>query len=155
MKEVPLENNSEALRFAERLLAGDFDLVIFMTGVGTRYLLKVMESRYSQSSRIAALQSVVVVARGPKPTTVLRELGVRLDVIVKEPNTWREILAALEGRTERRIAIQEFGRPSTELSGALQLKRCNGDSGAGISVGTARRHRAAPRVGSATSRAGV
>src|SRR5271170_7113325 len=38
MREVPLEDNHAALDFAERLLAGEFDAVIFMTGVGTRAL---------------------------------------------------------------------------------------------------------------------
>jgi len=40
---------------------------------------------------------------------------------VPEPNTWREILAAIESRPERRIGVQEHGRPSTELIQALLL----------------------------------
>ena len=33
MREVPLEDNHAALDFAERLLGGEFNAVIFMTGV--------------------------------------------------------------------------------------------------------------------------
>ena len=40
MREVPLEDNHAALDFAERLLAGEFDVVIFLTGVGTRALFE-------------------------------------------------------------------------------------------------------------------
>jgi uroporphyrinogen-III synthase len=43
-------------------------------------------------------------------------------VTAPEPNTWRELLAALEGRTERRIAIQEYGKSNTELLDALRAR---------------------------------
>ena len=36
MREVPLEDNHEAFRFAERLFAGEFEMAILLTGVGTR-----------------------------------------------------------------------------------------------------------------------
>jgi uroporphyrinogen-III synthase len=39
-----------------------------------------------------------------------------------EPNTWREVLSSTEGRPERRIAIQEFGRPATELADGLRIR---------------------------------
>ena len=38
MRETPLEENAEAIRFAESLLNGEFDAVILLTGVGTRML---------------------------------------------------------------------------------------------------------------------
>ena len=38
MREVPLEANTDALAFAERLFCGDFDMMILLTGVGTRLL---------------------------------------------------------------------------------------------------------------------
>ena len=43
MREVPLESNVEALDFADRLVRGEFDIVILLTGVGTRALLDVVE----------------------------------------------------------------------------------------------------------------
>ena len=41
-------------------------------------------------------------------------------VMVPEPNTWREILAATAERVERRVAVQEYGRPSQELIEGLR-----------------------------------
>ena len=35
LREIALENNPEAFAFAERLIAGRFDVVLFLTGVGT------------------------------------------------------------------------------------------------------------------------
>src|SRR6266446_900496 len=48
MREVPLEDNRAALDFAARLLAGHFDIVVFLTGVGVRELLHVMETQYTR-----------------------------------------------------------------------------------------------------------
>jgi uroporphyrinogen-III synthase len=122
VREVPLEQNPEALAFAEKLFAGGFDMVILLTGVGTRLLDKVAETRWPPGSFATALKNVTVVVRGPKPAAVMREWGVPIAVSVPEPNTWREVLAALDGRPETRIAIQEFGRHSRELADGLRAR---------------------------------
>lgn len=119
MREVPIEANQEAFRFAEKLYGGAFDMVVFLTGVGTRYLAKVLATRYPPERFAEALRKVTVAARGPKPLAVLREMGVPVAVTAPEPNTWRELLAAIEGRSERRIAVQLYGRPHDELTAGL------------------------------------
>ena len=128
MREVPLDSNTEALSFAEALLAGKFDIVIFLTGVGARAVLSVAESKYSREDFIAALQRVKVVPRGPKPIVVLRELGVTPALTVPEPNTWRELLRTLDEAANAqpdfhlrgaRIAIQEYGVSNPELIAGL------------------------------------
>ena len=102
MREVPLEaNNSNAFDFARRLFAGEFDMVILLTGVGTRQLNRLLASQYPETEFAGALRRVTVVARGPKPTAALRELNVVPALIAPEPNTWREVLAVTEGRPER------------------------------------------------------
>jgi uroporphyrinogen-III synthase len=122
MREAPIERNEEAFRFADRLLSGAYDMVIFLTGVGTRQLVKVLSARHSQESIVAALRKITIVARGPKPLAALRELGIPVQVNAPEPNTWRELMQAIGGRPERRIAIQEYGRSNEEFIGALQTK---------------------------------
>src|SRR5271154_5513414 len=66
MREVPLEDNHAALDFAERLLGGEFAVVILMTGVGTRALFAAMETRYQRVELVAAMGAITTVARGPK-----------------------------------------------------------------------------------------
>jgi uroporphyrinogen-III synthase len=122
MREVPLAENEEAFAFAERLFAGEFEMVIFLTGVGTRLMNRVLATRYPEAAFATALQRMAVVARGPKPSAALREMGITPTIIAPEPNTWRELLAATEGRPERRMAIQEFGRPSQELLDGLHAR---------------------------------
>src|ERR1700730_12495490 len=80
MREAPLENNQEAFEFAERLFRGDFDMVILLTGVGTRALDKVLASRYPPQAFAEARRKIKIVARGPKPAAVLREMQVPIAV---------------------------------------------------------------------------
>lgn len=120
MREVPLEENSDAFAFAERLFRGEFEMMILLTGVGTRLLGQTIEMRFPAGSFADALRKIAVVARGSKPAAVLREWNVPVTITVPEPNTWREILNAIEGRPERRIAVQEYGRPNLELVAALR-----------------------------------
>jgi len=122
MREIPLQDNPQAFAFAERLFKGDFDMMIFLTGVGARLLNQIIETRYPPGSFIGALRKLAVVVRGSKPAAVMREWNVPLAVTVPEPNTWREILAATEGRPEHKIAVQEFGRTSTELLEGLRAR---------------------------------
>jgi uroporphyrinogen-III synthase len=122
MREIPLENNAEALVFAARLFAAEFDMMILLTGVGARLLNQVIETRYPAGTFAEALRQLAVVVRGSKPLAVMREWNVPVAVSVPEPNTWREILAATEGRAEKRIAVQEYGRTSQELLDGLRAR---------------------------------
>ena len=125
MKEVPLESNDEALDFVRALAQRGFDMVIFLTGVGTRALARLAETMYSREQFVDALRQVTIVARGPKPAAALAELGVPVNVAVAEPNTWRELLKALDERPDsfplrgRRIAVQEYGASNPELLAGL------------------------------------
>jgi uroporphyrinogen-III synthase len=129
MREVPLESNKDALAFAAALLGGKFDVVVFLTGVGTRALLGVVETVHDRGKYIAALQRVKVVARGPKPVAALREIGIAPAITAPEPNTWHELLRALDdagkaspesGLQGARVAVQEYGVSNPELLKGLR-----------------------------------
>jgi uroporphyrinogen-III synthase len=119
MREAPLEANGDAILFGEKLFAGEFEMVIFLTGVGTRFLSKAIALRWPEPAFADALRKIAVVARGPKPVAALRELGVPVTITVPEPNTWHELLDAIKDRPERRIAVQLYGRPHPDLVAAL------------------------------------
>jgi uroporphyrinogen-III synthase len=125
MQEVPLASNTEALSFAHSLAASGFDMVIFLTGVGVRALTRVVETQIPREEFVAALRRVAVVARGPKPVAALKELGVPIALVVPEPNTWRDLVRALdENRAAlpldgRLVAVQEYGAPNPELLAEL------------------------------------
>lgn len=121
MREVPLESNTGALAFARTLAAGGFDMVIFLTGVGTRALARVVETVYPVEQFATALRKIHTVARGPKPVAALTELGVPISLTVPEPNTWRDLLRALDEKSDtlplkgRLVAVQEYGASNADL----------------------------------------
>jgi len=127
MREASLESNEQALAFAEGLLHGKFDLVIFLTGVGIRALLEIAQRKYDREKFLEVLRSVKIGARGPKPVAALKELKVPVTVTAPEPNTWREMMHALEAEFgERlggmRVAVQEYGASNPEFLSELTVK---------------------------------
>src|SRR5436305_12269590 len=56
------------------------------------------------------------------PVAPAREMGRTSAITAPEPNTWRELLQSIEGRDERRIAVQEYGRPNPELLDGLRAR---------------------------------
>jgi uroporphyrinogen-III synthase len=122
MREVPLQSNPEAIAFADALDRDVFGLVILLTGVGTRTLVAVIERvRGTSATFVEALRRTKVLARGPKPVAALRELDVPVWLTAPEPNTWREVLAALDARAEEmplkglQVAVQEYGESNADL----------------------------------------
>src|ERR1043166_6231496 len=96
IREIPLHENPAALSLLTDLEAGKFDLLILMTGVGTKTLNEVLLTCYSQERIKSALKKVQLVARGPKPVAALKDLGLQPAIVVPEPNTWREVLTGLD-----------------------------------------------------------
>ncbi len=126
MQEAPLEEHDAVFDFADELLASNFDITFFNTGVGTRMLFDTMELEYDLDDAREALAKTIVVARGPKPSRELTERDIEIDLKVPEPNTWREALELLTEHEKttplngKRIAIQEYGEANEELNDALR-----------------------------------
>lgn len=123
MQEVPVQDNREVLLFGEQLLAGRLDMVILLTGIGTRVMIDVLLTRYRSEQLTSALRRTVLVVRGPKPKAVLREFDLTPSIDVPEPNTWRDIIEALDREKPAaglRIAVQEYGVINAELIESLQ-----------------------------------
>lgn len=114
-------DNRIGIKFVEQLEAGAYDMVILMTGVGLAFLRDLVVTEMPVERLSAALGRATIVARGPKPIGVLRQLGLQAQVVIGEPNTWREIVTAVAERPERRLAVQEYGRPNLEMNAALEL----------------------------------
>src|SRR5215468_7284665 len=66
VREVPLADQREALAFAETLFAGSCDVLVLLTGVGTRILIATMAERWAKDEVVATLARVALVCRGPK-----------------------------------------------------------------------------------------
>jgi uroporphyrinogen-III synthase len=125
MREVPLHDNSEVLQLGETLFAGHLDMLILLTGVGTRVMLEVLLTRSNLEHMTSALARTTLLVRGPKPKAVLREFGLTPAIEVPEPNTWRDILDILDREKPvdgLRVAVQEYGVTNAELIVGLQRR---------------------------------
>jgi uroporphyrinogen-III synthase len=118
LREIPLSDNYQAFEFGERLFAAQIDMVLLLTGVGTQTLVETLATRHPIESITQALARTTLVARGPKPVAALKRLGLTPHLIVPEPNTWRDLLAALDQQgsvKDRQVAIQEYGVSNDDL----------------------------------------
>jgi uroporphyrinogen decarboxylase len=125
LREVPIAENRAAIDFANRLITGQVDIVIFMTGVGIRHLLAEIERHVDRTRFLEALSDIVTVVRGPKPVVVLKELGIEPTHRVPEPNTWREVLATIDKQipvVQQNVAVQEYGQSNASLVAGLEAR---------------------------------
>ncbi len=128
VRELPLDGQQEAFAFGQALLDRRIDVIICLTGVGTRLLLNTLATRIPREELVQAFGRTTVVARGPKPLRVLAEFRIPVAISVPEPNTWHEIVRAIDlserglelaGRT---VAIQEYGTATAPLIEALKQR---------------------------------
>jgi uroporphyrinogen-III synthase len=117
LREVPIDDDAPIVEWLHELLAGSFDIVIFLTGVGCGHVLSAAAKHAMLESALKALDSTRVVARGPKPVKVLKDHGVRIDFVPPEPNTSEELLAEIErwNLRDRTIGLQIYGGSTPPL----------------------------------------
>ena len=125
MREIPLEGDPQILRYARQVIAGEFEVVVLMTGVGLRLLVAAIDGPIGSEPFLRALAACVTIARGPKPTAALKDWGLRPTHQVPEPNTWREILALIDAQVSVSgvaVAVQEYGVPNHDLVSGLEAR---------------------------------
>ena len=124
MREIPIEHNPEAIEIIHGFLAQKFDAIILLTGVGTEALFDVARSQELYDQLIEVLAKTPIIVRGPKPAAVLSKVGLKSVVRAPEPNTWRELLTAIDDAkfelNGKRVVVQEYGLPNTRLYNELQ-----------------------------------
>lgn len=125
MREVPIEENREAIDFAYRVITGEINIVVFLTGVGFKTLVAAVERSVDKQRFLNALSDITTIARGPKPVAAMREMGITATVRVPEPNTWRELLDTIDAQvpiTNQKIGIQEYGKTNSSLVAGLEAR---------------------------------
>jgi len=122
LREAPLSEIPEAKAFAEAVCDGEIDVLVLLTGIGASLLLKAACNYRPRAELVLGLSKLILVSRGPKPSSALKPFGLRPTFSVPEPNTWREILRKLDAESPvagRSVWIQEYGTRNLELIHAL------------------------------------
>ncbi len=127
-REIPDIPQEDELQLIHGIVTGEYDVVIFMTGVGARAFIDAAATAVPREAFLSALRKTRVIVRGMKPAGVMREFGVPIWLTAPEPNTWREIVQVLDQNANSvplrglRIGVQEHGAPRSELYEALRQR---------------------------------
>jgi uroporphyrinogen-III synthase len=121
LTEIPDVDPPEIAKLTKELAARPAQIAIFQTGVGTQALFKTTDSLGVTAELLAALEKMVVVVRGPKPTAALRARNVRIDLSAREPFTTTEVIEALRATplAGTRAIVQRHGATNRELEDKL------------------------------------
>ncbi len=123
MQEVPVEENEIAVEAIRAVIGGSVSHMVLLTGVGTEAMLKVADTQQLREPLLEQLAAISLLVRGPKPAAALSKLGLRYTVKAPAPNTWKDLLTAMEaadisidGQT---VAVQEYGVANPDFYAAL------------------------------------
>lgn len=125
MREVPIDENREVVDFAYRVMTGEINVFVVLTGVGFKQLLTTIERAVDKQRFLDALSDITTVARGPKAVVAMRENGLTPTIRVPEPNTWREVLQSIDDHvpiTNQKIGVQEYGQTNRSFVAGLEAR---------------------------------
>lgn len=104
-----------------RLIAGEFDDLILLTGEGFRRLMSAADRAGIKDQAVAAAAKLRTIIRGPKPAKALREVGISPGVSAEAPTSEGVIrsLGTLDLKGHR-VGVQLYpGNPNVPLLEAL------------------------------------
>jgi uroporphyrinogen-III synthase len=119
--EQAIDAGPEVQAWIDTLVAGGYDVAVFLTGVGAARVLDEV-ARLGRLDEVRdALVRTTVVARGPKPLAALNRRGVAATMTVPEPWTTRESIETLRriSLAGTRVALVHYGERSAPLSEAI------------------------------------
>jgi len=122
LREVRNDDDAELRERLSALVSAPVDVFVFQTGVGTAALFDLAAEAGLGERFGEAVRGALVVARGPKPLTVLLRLGHRVDRRTEVPHTTDELVWLLEAvdLEGRRVAVQHYGSPNQRLVAHLR-----------------------------------
>ena len=124
VREVDRPLSAEMAAVIRRLASGGSRVGIFYTGVGTERLLRAADELSVRAELLVALRAMTIVARGPKPTAVLRANAVPVSIAVPSPHTTAELIAALAPvpLEDVTVTVVHAGEPAPGVSDALRQR---------------------------------
>lgn len=124
VRESPLDRGDLVGRFVDDLSAARFAVVVFLTGAGAQALFDEADGLGRLPEVLAGLRQATVVARGPKPSSVLRKAGVSVSLSAREPYTTQELIEVLSGLDleMQGVALVHYGERSEELAAMLRSR---------------------------------
>jgi len=116
-----VEDAAPVEAWLERLAGREHDIVVLYTGEGLSRLLGFARRKGIEEPVVSGLAGALKVARGPKPSKVLRSIGLAPDVMAEEPTTDGLIKTLSDlGVRGKRIGVQLYPGGERLLSEGLR-----------------------------------
>ena len=121
LQEVYLKDSPEVRQLVDDVCSGTVEVVVLLTGVGTRALIETAAAMDREEEFIRCLDRLTVIARSPKPARVLRQHKIHIDIMPPEPFTSEDLLSAVAdiNLKNRELAVQAYGSPNGFLTTGL------------------------------------
>ena len=121
LQEIYSKDDPTVHRIVHDMCSGTLDAIVLQTGVGTAALIETSNSMGLENEFLTALDKTTIIARSPKPASVIRKNKIHIDIMPPEPYTTKDLIAALPDTplTGKRIAIQQYGAANSILSQEL------------------------------------
>lgn len=160
MRETPLDDHRSAVDFAHRLITGDVDIAVFLTGGGFRERLAIVQRHVGRQRYLNALSDIVTIARGPKPAAAMKEADLTGMTIPPHSGEIRDGKLYGRGASDTRggiavaimaaLVLHEF---RDQLRGSLTIfsavdEECNGGGAGAMACLQRLKRRPAPVTGS-------
>ena len=127
LQELYLEDDPQVQKLVRDVCSRNVDVVVLLTGVGTRALIGAAETMGKKEEFLSSLDGLTVFARSPKPGRVLRQNQIHIDVMPPEPYTSADLLKSIEDYElkGKDLAVQAYGSPNGFLIQGLQDRGAN------------------------------
>jgi uroporphyrinogen-III synthase len=111
---------SSIVAWLQELIAGQFDLVVLLTGEGLRRMIGVAERAGIKDETIAAFGKVTLITRGPKPGQALKEIALKPTIVAGTPTT-EGVIATLKTLTMagKTVGVQLYSESNPPLTDFL------------------------------------
>ena len=121
VREVLLNCAPEISEFIDAIVGGKICTVVFFTGVGANTLFHEAEQLGRLVELVSALQNLTIVCRGPKPSAVLRKMGLPIALNAREPFTTYELLDELEklDLSDQVVGVVHYGERNEMVTQVL------------------------------------
>ena len=132
LQEKYLTGSPEIRQLVEDVCQDRLDVVVLLTGVGTRALVEAADSMGLKDRFLASLNQRTIIARSPKPARVLRQHNIHIDLMPPEPYTSQDLISALGPNAlnpsaqrpidlnGKAIAVQAYGAANGYLTRSLR-----------------------------------
>ncbi|HEX4339227.1 MAG TPA: uroporphyrinogen-III synthase [Polyangiaceae bacterium] len=125
VREVHELDAKTADELVSSMVAGAYDVTVFMTGVAVSLLFEIAEQIGRRPDLVTGLKRLTTVCRGPKPTAALRGFGVPPTLTARESFTSAEVIDAFSTLevAGRRVLLFHYGERSEALAETLVARQ--------------------------------